>query len=260
MQRATEFVTSVDGFINNSVPTLQAAPELAPLMGEMLGFIIRRFRAGRGLEEAAEKAFGAVMQRASAAQNAPPPPDPAMIKAQADAQASQQKMQIDGQMMQQKMQADAQGRQQAMEMAQQQHQLAMEAAQQQHQLDMQAAQQKVEGDLALLQGKLTMMQIQAENAQAEHEMRMMEMQTAKANAQAAAEQKASQDSATQMEGGEEQSSKSQGDDQSASALAEILAGNQRLIASLAGPRKIAIERGPGGKAIGATSTLSGEGE
>jgi hypothetical protein len=246
-QRATEFVTSVDGFINNSIPTLQAAPELAPLMGEMLGFIIRRFRAGRGLEESAEKAYASVMQRASAAQNAEPSPDPAAIKAQADAQATQQKMQ-----------ADAQAQQQAMMMAQQQHQQALEMAQQQHQLDMQAQQQKTQGDLAIIEGKLAVMQAQAENAQREHEMRMAEMAIAQQTAQIAAEQKARAESEGQMEADAGPQERGHDPDRSESALAEILAGNQRLIASLAGPRKIAIERGPGGKAIGATSTLAPE--
>lgn len=81
-QRAVELVTAVGGFIQQVVPIVQQVPQLAPLAAEMLLFSVRRFRGGRTMEEAVEKSMDQLVQQAANPQ--PPPPDPAMLKAQTD--------------------------------------------------------------------------------------------------------------------------------------------------------------------------------
>lgn len=106
-QAATDFVTSTSGFIEKAGSMLAGAPELAPLMGEMLMFAVRRYRAGRSLEDEIEKTFGAIAKKAQAAQQQPQP-SPEQIKAEAEAKAQQQRMAEAAQKHQQDMQRGAQ--------------------------------------------------------------------------------------------------------------------------------------------------------
>jgi hypothetical protein len=62
-QRRTEFVTAIGGLMQQAVPMVQVAPELAGLIKETLLFTARGFRAGRQLEDQIEQALDAVMQR-----------------------------------------------------------------------------------------------------------------------------------------------------------------------------------------------------
>ncbi len=82
------------------------APELAPLVGEMLGFGVRGFKAGRQMEGVIDQTIEAIEQKAQQ----PPPPSPDMIKAQNDQQKNQiagQKVQSDHVLGQQKNQIEA---------------------------------------------------------------------------------------------------------------------------------------------------------
>lgn len=90
-QRATEFITSVGGFMGQAIPLVQTVPQAAKLMAETLKYVASQFRAGRQLEGVIEE-FADDMA-AMAAQ--PKPPDPAHAKAQAEAQATQQAMQVE---------------------------------------------------------------------------------------------------------------------------------------------------------------------
>ncbi|WP_088347761.1 MULTISPECIES: hypothetical protein [Rhodomicrobium] len=106
-QQAMEFMGVAGQFMEKATAAVQAAPETAELMGEMLMHAIRRFRAGRTLEESIEKTFGAIAAKVQAAAQQQPQPTPEQIKAQADAEMSRQKMAIDQQNHDQQMQADA---------------------------------------------------------------------------------------------------------------------------------------------------------
>lgn len=139
-QRATEFVTAVGGFMEKAATAMQTAPELAPVMSEMLEFTARRFRAGRGLEETIEKSFQELAKRVQTP--ADPQPTPEQLKAKADVEAQQQKMAAD---------------------------------QQKHDQQMQAGQQKMLADQAIAAAKLAEIQAQAAAARELHEMRMAEL-------------------------------------------------------------------------------------
>jgi hypothetical protein len=100
----TEFLGAVGQFISQSLPAMQAAPQLGPMLGEMLTFGARRYRAGRGMEAAIEQAVDALGQ-AAAQRQAQPQPGAAQRPDQKE-QAAAQKTMLDMQERQQRLQAD----------------------------------------------------------------------------------------------------------------------------------------------------------
>ena len=104
-----EFLASAGAFLKDVIPVMQVAPSFAPVMGEMLLFAVRGYRAGRTLESAFEEAVqdikDQVEQAAQQPQQEGPPPDP---KAEAEAARTQQQMQIDGASAQIELQAQQQ--------------------------------------------------------------------------------------------------------------------------------------------------------
>lgn len=101
-QQATELLGAMGAFLKDVGPIGQMAPALLPLFGQMLLYGVRRFRGGRNLEGAVEQAFDRLEDQAAQAQQAAqmqaqqgPPPDPAMMKAQAQIAANKQKMDAD---------------------------------------------------------------------------------------------------------------------------------------------------------------------
>jgi len=140
-QGAQEAIQAIGLFLREAIPMIAQAPETLPMASEMLLFLVRRFRAGRGLESAVERAMKALQDKADAAKQQPPSPPPEMLKLQADQQAEQMRMQAQAQSEQMKMQADAQ-------MAQAQAQLDMQMQQAKVQAEMQLAQMKAEFEAA----------------------------------------------------------------------------------------------------------------
>ena len=106
-QNANEAVQAVGAFLQSSLPMVSQAPEMLPMMSEMLLFLVRRYRAGRGLESAIEQAMKSLQAKAQQAL-AQPPQNPEMMKLQAEQQAEQMRMQAQAQTEQMKMQAQAQ--------------------------------------------------------------------------------------------------------------------------------------------------------
>jgi hypothetical protein len=79
----TELLSTVGGFLQASLPVVQAAPPLGPVIGEMLLYALRRFRAGRQMEQVVEQAMQQMMQPPPPAP--PPQPDPTeQMRAQAE--------------------------------------------------------------------------------------------------------------------------------------------------------------------------------
>ena len=134
----TEFLQSAGNFLNNALPVMQASPDLAPLMGEMMLFAVRGYRAGRTLESAFEEAVQGIkarLEKQAQAEQQPPPPDP---EAEAKAAREQQKMQVEGQ----KGQIAIQREQQQAEIDAQKGQLELEK----EQADIMVAQLRVENE------------------------------------------------------------------------------------------------------------------
>ena len=141
-QGAQEAIQTIGMFLREAIPMISQAPETLPMASEMLLFLVRRFRAGRGLESAVERAMKALEQKAAMAQQQPPGPDPEQLKIQAQNQTEQMKMQATAQAEQIRMQAEAQ-------MAQMQAQLDMQKHESQMQADMQLAQMKADFETAM---------------------------------------------------------------------------------------------------------------
>lgn len=106
-QSTVEFVTAVTQFLEQAGMIVQQSPAMLPLLMEMLMFAVRRFKAGRDLEQTFEKAVDAVgKEQQQKAQN--PQPDPETQKLQAEMQAKAAELQARTQADQQKLQLDAQ--------------------------------------------------------------------------------------------------------------------------------------------------------
>lgn len=61
-QRRVEFVTALAQLIGAAQPAVQAAPQLAPLIGKAVEFLARGFRVGREMEDIIEKTFDSISQ------------------------------------------------------------------------------------------------------------------------------------------------------------------------------------------------------
>jgi hypothetical protein len=140
-QAATEALTALGGFLRESLPLLQAAPQFLPAMRESTLFLMRRFRAGRELESSFEQSFKAIAEAAAAPKGpskeeieAQTQAQIAQVQAQAQTQAAQQKAQFDAQTQQSKLAAEAQLEQlkQQMEAAAREHEAQMKMATEAH--------------------------------------------------------------------------------------------------------------------------------
>jgi hypothetical protein len=140
-QGAQEAIGAIGAFLREAIPMVTQAPETLPMVSEMLLFLVRRFRAGRGLESAVEKAMKALQDKAEAAQQQPSGPPPEMMQMQAEQQAEQMRMQAQAQTEQMKMQAQAQ-------IEQGKAQLEMQMQQAKAQAEMQLAQMKADFETA----------------------------------------------------------------------------------------------------------------
>jgi len=87
----TEFLTAAGTYIDKASLAMQQAPELAPLLGEMLMFGVRGHRSARSLEPAFEDAMKKL------GQPKPPQPDPELQKEQLKAQSALQLEQLKAQ-------------------------------------------------------------------------------------------------------------------------------------------------------------------
>jgi hypothetical protein len=127
-QDRVEFLTAVSQFMQTALPTAQAAPELTPLLMEMLKFGVTAFKAGKGMEGLIDETADKFRQQAKDAEGQPKPPSPEMQKLQMQAQMEQAKMQAQSQSKQAEMQMEMQMEQQKMQM-----QMELEKAKQEYQ-------------------------------------------------------------------------------------------------------------------------------
>jgi hypothetical protein len=99
-----EFISALGAFLKEALPLGTQAPELVPMIGETMKFMVASFKGARSLEGAIDQGINKIVNR-------PPPqpqPNPEMMKMQAEQQMAQGKMQADGQLEQAKMQAQMQ--------------------------------------------------------------------------------------------------------------------------------------------------------
>jgi hypothetical protein len=177
-----EFIEATTKFVEQAFKIGAENPDAAPMLGKMLLFGVRGFRAGRDLESTIEEFIDKMEKDAVARKDAPPPPNPEIQKAQLELQAVQAKSAAEIHKAQTDAQASAADNQRELE----QRQLDQQLAQQQAQLEM----QKMHADLGLkeAEGQLKMREIalkmqlleqthakQVESMAHEHAMKMEQM-------------------------------------------------------------------------------------
>ena len=162
MEQTLQFGRTIIEMMQSIVPGIQANPTLAPFSKELVMMVVKRFKVARPLEEALEDGLNQMANQPPA----PPQPDPALIKAQAELQ----KAHTDAQIQQMKSSADLQKAQ----MDAQMQALAAREKQQQMQIDfttkigaLQAQAHNSEQDRAVQVSK-----IQADNNLAATEMQL----------------------------------------------------------------------------------------
>jgi hypothetical protein len=108
-QRRVEFVGAVGEYVSKSIPAVQLMPQLLPVIGEGLKFLVRGFRVGREMEETIEKALDQLEAAAQGGQGQQQQHGPDPKAEQAKAQAAQMTAQarvMDAQTNQQRAQTD----------------------------------------------------------------------------------------------------------------------------------------------------------
>ena len=147
--RRIEFLTAAGGFIEQAMPAATEAPELGPLLGQMLLFGVRGFRAGRQLEGAFEDTIN---KMAAAIQSGEGQQDEGESAEAQKAQIEIEGKQMEAQAKQQEIQLGAQVKQQEAEskssLMQQKHDLEMQK--------LQAEMQKMQADTEIEREKLVM--------------------------------------------------------------------------------------------------------
>lgn len=104
-QAAVEITGAIGSFFKEALPVVTQAPEMLPLVSEMLLFTIRRARAGRSLEASVEKSMAALQKKLA---NPQPKPDPEMARVQADQAIQQARASADAQNQASKLQFEQQ--------------------------------------------------------------------------------------------------------------------------------------------------------
>jgi hypothetical protein len=127
-QDRVEFLSAVSSFMQTALPAATQAPELTPLLMEMLKFGVTAFKAGKGMEGLIDETADKFRQQAKQMEGQPKPPSPEMQKLQMQQQMEQAKMQAQSQAKQAEMQAQMQMEQQKMQM-----QMELEKAKQEYQ-------------------------------------------------------------------------------------------------------------------------------
>jgi hypothetical protein len=130
------FLSAVGGFIQQAVPMVQQAPELAPMALEMLKFGVTAFKAGKQLEGIIDETADKLRIAAQQSEGQPKPMPIELQKAQMDSQAKMQQMQMQSQLEQQKMMAQMELEKAKQEYQAQENQLKFQLEEQRNQMDM----------------------------------------------------------------------------------------------------------------------------
>lgn len=138
----SEFMMAVATFLQSASTVGQGAPQLIPLMLELLKFGVAGFRVSREVEGIFDRYIKEFTDSLEQQKNAPPPPDPEMEKMQAEMQLKQQEMAMKQQADQAKVAADLQAKQQEMQMEHQRFLMEMQHEREKFQQEMQQTMQE----------------------------------------------------------------------------------------------------------------------
>jgi hypothetical protein len=153
-QDRVEFLTAVSQFIQTALPVAQGAPELTPLLMEMLKFGVTAFKAGKGMEGLIDETADKFRQQAQAQEGQPKPPSPEEQKMQMQMQMEQAKMQARQAELQMQMQLEQQKMQMQMEVEKAKQEYQAQENQLKFQLEDQRNAQKAEMEMRIAQMKM----------------------------------------------------------------------------------------------------------
>jgi hypothetical protein len=102
-----EFLQAMGGFLSQAVPMGAQAPELVPMLIELVKFGVGAYKKAEPIEGMIDQAMDQLKVKQQKASETQPPPDPEMIKAQMDQQREQSRVEADLQIEQIKAQGDA---------------------------------------------------------------------------------------------------------------------------------------------------------
>ena len=156
-----EFLQAMGGFLTQALPMGQQAPELVPMLIELVKFGVGAYKKAAPIEGTIDQAMQQLQEKQQMMAQQPPPPNPEVMKMQAEQQFEQMKMQAQAQNEQMKMQATAQ------------------AEQLRAQADIQVAQAKAQADVQMQQMKLQAdAQLEAQKQQYMQAMEQAKLQAA----------------------------------------------------------------------------------
>ena len=153
-QDRVEFLSAVSSFMQTALPVATNAPELTPLLMEMLKFGVTAFKAGKGMEGLIDETADKFRQQAKAMEGQPKPPTPEMQKMQMTMQLEQAKMQAAQAKAQQDMQLEQQKMQMQMELEKAKQEYQAQENQLKFQLEDQRNRQQAEMDMKVAQMKM----------------------------------------------------------------------------------------------------------
>ena len=146
----TAFLAAVGQFISMALPTAQAAPELTPMLLEMLKFGVTAFKAGKQLEGIIDQTADDMRKQYEESKGQPKPPPVEIQKAQMQAQGEMQKLQMQAQVEQAKLQGQMQLEKAKQEYQAQENQLKFqledERNQREKEMEMQLEQMKMDSE------------------------------------------------------------------------------------------------------------------
>jgi len=132
----TAFLAAVGQFISMALPTAQAAPEMTPMLLEMLKFGVTAFKAGKQLEGIIDQTADDMRKQYEQNKGQPKPPPVEIQKAQMDSQAKMQQLQMTAQLEQAKLQGQMELEKAKQEYQAQENQLKFQLEAQRNQADM----------------------------------------------------------------------------------------------------------------------------
>jgi hypothetical protein len=131
----TAFLSAIGQFMQMALPAATQAPELTPMLMEMLKFGVTAFKAGKQLEGIIDQTADDLRKQYEQTKGQPKPPSPEIQKAQMESQAKMQQIQMQAQLEQQKMQAQIEVEKAKQEFQAQENQLKFQLEEQRNQMD-----------------------------------------------------------------------------------------------------------------------------
>ena len=153
-QDRIEFLSAVSQFMQTALPTAMQAPELTPLLMEMLKFGVTAFKAGKGMEGLIDETADKFREQAKQMEGQPKPPSIEQQKLQGQMQLEQAKMQATAQQAQQAAQFEQQKIQMQMELEKAKQEYQAQENQLKFQLEDQRNRSQAEMDLKVAQMKM----------------------------------------------------------------------------------------------------------